>query len=210
MVKEVKKLDDLFHDTLKDIYFAEKKILTALPKMAKAAHSEDLRAAFEKHHSETQGQVERLEEVFDMIGRKPQGKTCDAIIGLVEEGQGSLKACCLIGPSVRPALRPQSSPMIRGNVAVVRHGATALSTQSGAVLLELSPSRMRDSGWDQLPPDVRFAGDALQKMRAPPWIAIYLNQPLTEKPSCEAGHMTASDLCAARQMISCQAGAIHT
>ena len=100
--------------------------------------------------------------------------------------------------------------MIRGNVAVVRHGATAPSTQSGAVLLELSPSRMRDSGWDQLPPDVRFAGEALQKMRAPPWIAIYLNQPLTEKPSCEAGHMTASDLCAARYIFSCQAGAIHT
>src|SRR5215471_18676439 len=54
--------------------------------------------------------------------------------------------------------------MIRGNVAVVRHGATAPFTQSGAVLLELSPSRMRDSGWDQLPPDVRFAGEALQKM----------------------------------------------
>ena len=100
--------------------------------------------------------------------------------------------------------------MIRGNVAVVRHGATAPSTQSGAVLLELSPSRMRDSGWDQLPPDVRFAGEALQKMRAPPWIAIYLNQPLTEKPSCEAGHMTASDFCAARSIFSCQAGAIHT
>jgi hypothetical protein len=100
--------------------------------------------------------------------------------------------------------------MIRGNVAVVRHGATAPSTQSGAVLLELSPSRMRDSGWDQLPPDVRFAGEALQKMRAPPWIAIYLNQPLTEKPSCEAGHMTASDFCAVREVISCQAGAIHT
>jgi ferritin-like metal-binding protein YciE len=82
MAKEPKKLDDLFHDTLKDIYFAEKKILMALPKMAKAAHSQDLRAAFEKHHSETQGQVERLEKVFDMIGKKPQGKTCDAIIGL--------------------------------------------------------------------------------------------------------------------------------
>src|SRR5947207_12871081 len=79
--------------------------------------------------------------------------------------------------------------MIRGNVAVVRHGATAPSTQSGAVLLELSASRMRDSGWDQLPPDVRFAGEALQKMRAPPWIAIYLNQPLTEKPSCEVEYI---------------------
>jgi ferritin-like metal-binding protein YciE len=91
MAKELKKLDDLFHDTLKDIYFAEKKILTALPKMAKAAQSEALRAAFEKHHSETEGQVERLEKVFDMIGKKPQGKTCDAIIGLVEEGQEVMK-----------------------------------------------------------------------------------------------------------------------
>src|SRR4029450_10863181 len=91
MAREPKKLDDLFHDTLKDIYFAEKKILTALPKMAKAAHSEDLRAAFEKHHSETEGQVERLERVFDLIGKKAQGKTCDAIIGIVEEGQEVMK-----------------------------------------------------------------------------------------------------------------------
>ena len=91
MAREPKKLDDLFHDTLKDIYFAEKKILTALPKMAKAAHSEELRAAFEKHYGETEGQVERLERVFDLIGRKAQGKTCDAIIGLVEEGQEVMK-----------------------------------------------------------------------------------------------------------------------
>ncbi len=91
MAKEPKKLDDLFHDTLKDIYFAEKKILTALPKMAKAAQSEDLRAAFEKHHTETEGQVERLEQVFELIGKKAQGKTCDAIIGLVEEGQEIMK-----------------------------------------------------------------------------------------------------------------------
>jgi ferritin-like metal-binding protein YciE len=91
MAREPKKLDDLFHDTLKDIYFAEKKILTALPKMAKAAQSEDLRAAFEKHHSETEGQVERLERVFHLIGKKAQGKTCDAIIGIVEEGQEVMK-----------------------------------------------------------------------------------------------------------------------
>jgi ferritin-like metal-binding protein YciE len=91
MAKEPKKLDDLFHETLKDIYFAEKKILTALPKMAKAAQSEDLRAAFEKHHGETEGQVERLERVFDLIGKKAQGKTCDAIIGIVEEGQEVMK-----------------------------------------------------------------------------------------------------------------------
>ena len=86
MAKKPKKLADLFHDTLKDIYFAEKKILTTLPKMKKAAESEELAAAFEKHHSETEGHVERLEQVFEIIGAKPQAKTCDAIMGIVEEG----------------------------------------------------------------------------------------------------------------------------
>jgi ferritin-like metal-binding protein YciE len=84
--KEPKKLDQLFHDTLKDIYFAEKKILATLPKMAKAAQSDELRAAFEKHHGETEGQIERLEQVFAIIDHKPQGKTCAAIVGITDEG----------------------------------------------------------------------------------------------------------------------------
>jgi ferritin-like metal-binding protein YciE len=87
MAKAPKKLDNLFHDALKDIYFAEKKILSALPKMAKAARNDDLRAAFEKHRAETEQQVNRLDEVFGMIDAKPQGKTCQAIIGMIEEGQ---------------------------------------------------------------------------------------------------------------------------
>jgi ferritin-like metal-binding protein YciE len=87
MAKDPKQLADLFHDTLKDIYFSEKKILTALPKMAKAAQSEELRAAFEKHEGETEGQVDRLEQVFAEIGEKPQGKTCDAIMGILDEGK---------------------------------------------------------------------------------------------------------------------------
>jgi ferritin-like metal-binding protein YciE len=82
-----KTLQDLFHDTLKDIYFAEKKILTALPKMAKAARSAELRAAFEKHAAETEEQVERLEQVFELLGEAARGKTCPAIMGLIEEGQ---------------------------------------------------------------------------------------------------------------------------
>ena len=86
MAKAPKKLDELFHDTLKDIYFAEKKILSTLPKMAKAAHSEELKAAFEKHHGETEGQVERLEQVFAAINKKPEGKTCAAIVGITDEG----------------------------------------------------------------------------------------------------------------------------
>ena len=86
MAKEPKKLDELFHDTLKDIYFAEKKILATLPKMAKAAQSEELKAAFVKHLTETEGQIERLEKVFAVIEKKPQGKTCAAIVGITEEG----------------------------------------------------------------------------------------------------------------------------
>ncbi len=86
-----KDLRELFHDTLKDIYFAEKKILSALPKMAKAAQAEDLKEAFEKHEEETQGQVERLEKVFEEIDEAPRGKTCDAIMGIIEEGQEVMK-----------------------------------------------------------------------------------------------------------------------
>ncbi|MBN9010792.1 MAG: ferritin-like domain-containing protein [Rhizobiales bacterium] len=86
MPKQPKTLDELFHDTLKDIYFAEKKILATLPKMAKAADNQDLQEAFEKHRSETEGHVERLEQVFSIIGKKPQGKTCKAIVGITEEG----------------------------------------------------------------------------------------------------------------------------
>ncbi len=90
MAKE-KTLRDLFHDTLKDIYFAEKKILGALPKMAKAAQAEELKAAFEKHEGETEQHVDRLEQVFEAIDAKPQGKTCDAILGIIEEGQEVMK-----------------------------------------------------------------------------------------------------------------------
>ena len=82
-----KDLNDLFLDTLKDIYYAEKQILKALPKMAKAAHSDQLRAAFEKHHGETEGQVERLERVFELIDKPARGKTCEAIQGLLDEGK---------------------------------------------------------------------------------------------------------------------------
>lgn len=84
--KEPKQLDELFHDTLKDIYFAEKKILATLPKMAKAAQADELKKAFEKHKTQTEGHVARLEKIFGLIDKKPQGKTCAAIVGITEEG----------------------------------------------------------------------------------------------------------------------------
>lgn len=91
MAKEPKQLDELFHDTLKDIYFAEKKILATLPKMAKAAQSPDLQKAFEKHRGETEGHVVRLEKVFAAIDKKPKAKTCDAIVGITAEGAEIMK-----------------------------------------------------------------------------------------------------------------------
>jgi ferritin-like metal-binding protein YciE len=91
MATEPKKLDDLFLDTLKDIYYAEKQILRALPKMAKAANSPELKQAFETHRDQTEGHVERLTEVFDILGKAPRGKTCDAILGIIEEGKGIIE-----------------------------------------------------------------------------------------------------------------------
>ena len=82
-----KTLDDLFYETLKDIHFAEKQIVKALPKMAKAANSDELRHAFETHLEETHGQIERLGQVFEILGKRAATKTCDAILGIVEEGK---------------------------------------------------------------------------------------------------------------------------
>lgn len=80
-----KTLNDLFLDTLKDIYYAEKQILKALPKMARASQSEEGKAAFLKHRDQTQGQIERLEQVFEIIGKPARGKTCEAIQGILAE-----------------------------------------------------------------------------------------------------------------------------
>lgn len=90
MPKE-KTLEDLFVDTLKDIYFAEKRILKALPKMAKGAQSPKLRKGFEKHLAQTEGQIDRLEQVFEIFGQPARGKKCEAIEGIIAEGDTILK-----------------------------------------------------------------------------------------------------------------------
>src|SRR5687767_8676752 len=84
-------LEDLFLQELKDIYDAEKQILKALPKMAKATDSDELRGAIEEHHAVTEKQVERLEEVFQMLDKPARGKKCAAMQGLLEEGSELLK-----------------------------------------------------------------------------------------------------------------------
>jgi ferritin-like metal-binding protein YciE len=85
--KQEKTLEDLFEDGLKDVYFAEKKILQALKKMAKAAESEESVKAFENHYAETETQIGRLEQVFELLEQKPTGKKCPAILGIIEEGE---------------------------------------------------------------------------------------------------------------------------
>jgi len=93
------RLEDLFLETLKDIFFAERQILKGLPKLAKAAADPKLREAFMHHREETEGQVDRLRQVFEVLGKRAQGKTCEAINGLLEEGEELLE------------LAPQPSPV---------------------------------------------------------------------------------------------------
>ena len=80
-------LRDLFHDLLQDVYYAETAITKALPKMEKAATSKKLKAAFADHLTETKGQIKRLDEVFAILGEKPEGKECHAINGIIEESE---------------------------------------------------------------------------------------------------------------------------
>jgi ferritin-like metal-binding protein YciE len=86
-----KSLHDLFVNLLKDMYYAEKQILKALPKIAKKADSDELRQAFQHHLKETEGQVRRLEQIFALCDLKPSGKTCHAIKGILEEGEEDMK-----------------------------------------------------------------------------------------------------------------------
>lgn len=90
MAKE-KTLNDAFYETLKDVYFAEKASVRALKKSAKAAQADALRQAFETHAEESQGQVERLTRVFEIIGKAPRAKTCEAIQGLTAEMEEDLE-----------------------------------------------------------------------------------------------------------------------
>ena len=86
-----KTLNDLFLAQLKDIYFAEKKIYRTLPKMAKATKVAELKQAFTAHREETQGHIERLEQVFDMMGKRAQAKSCEAINGILAEGEETIE-----------------------------------------------------------------------------------------------------------------------
>ena len=124
-----KDLDELFHETLKDIYFAEKKILGTLPKMAKAAQSAELKSAFEKHRTETEEHVARLEQVFEEIKETPRGKTCDAIMGIIEEGQEVMKEFKGAPALDAGLLAPRPSSIMKSlAMELSRHGRPSLAS----------------------------------------------------------------------------------
>jgi ferritin-like metal-binding protein YciE len=102
-------LKELYIDELKDIYNAETQLVKALPKLAKASSSDELREGFEEHLEQTKGHVERLEQIFEMLGESPKGKKCAGMEGLVEEGaeimkedlEGAVLDAALIGAAQR-------------------------------------------------------------------------------------------------------------
>ena len=108
-----KTLDTLFHDTLKDIYYAERNILKALPKMQRGAQAPELKQAFEAHKAETEAHVERLQQVFEIIGKRAQGKTCPAIDGIIEEGEEVLAEYKDSGTRRRPDRRGPGGGALR-------------------------------------------------------------------------------------------------
>ena len=140
MAKKQKTLDDLFHETLKDIYYAEKKILKALPKMSKGANAQELSAAFEKHRQETEEQVARLEQIFDMLGKPARGKTCPAIDGILKEGSEILDEF-KGAPALDAGLLAAAQAVEHYEIA--RYGtllawATALGMNDAAALLKVT------------------------------------------------------------------------
>jgi ferritin-like metal-binding protein YciE len=149
-----KTLENLFHDTLKDIYYAERKILRALPKMARGAQSAELKAAFEKHEEETQMQVDRLQQVFELIGKPARGKTCPAIDGIIEEGEEALQAYA-DSPALDASLVASAQAVEHYEIA--RYGtllrwAQVMGLEDAAKLLEqtLQEESMTDESLTQL------------------------------------------------------------
>jgi len=133
-----KNLTSLFHDQLRDIYYAERKIVKALPRMARGAQSEELRMAFKTHKDETEVHIERLQKVFEILGKRAQGKTCPAIDGILEEGEEILEeykdVSAIDAGLVAAAQAVEHYEMAR--YGTLKTWATALGMQDAADLLD--------------------------------------------------------------------------
>jgi ferritin-like metal-binding protein YciE len=130
---------ELYIDELRDIYNAENQLTKALPKMAKAATSDELRAGFEEHLEQTKGHVERLEQIFQELGEKPTGKKCKGMEGLVEEGDEMIKEAELEGEALDAGLISAAQRVEHYEIAAygcVRTYANLLGESDAAKLLE--------------------------------------------------------------------------
>ena len=139
-------LKELYIDELRDIYNAENQLTKALPKMAKAATSDELRAGFEEHLEQTKGHVERLEQIFQELGEKPTGKKCKGMEGLVEEGDEMIKEAELEGEALDAGLISAAQRVEHYEIAAygcVRTYANLLGESDAAKLLEQTLSRRR-------------------------------------------------------------------
>ena len=150
----MERFGELFEETLKDIYYAEKAILKALPKMAKKASSKKLPEAFTRHESETEHQVDRLDQVFKLIGKRAQGKKCPAIDGIIEEGEEVMREAK--DESVRDAAMLAAAQAVE-HYEISRYGtliawAKKMDMRQAAELLEatLEEERATDSKLTQL------------------------------------------------------------
>lgn len=153
--KAEKRLEDLFYETLRDIYYAERRLLKALPKMARGAESPKLAEAFNTHKDETEGHVERLQQVFEIFGKRAQGKTCPAIDGIVEEGE-EIMADFKSSPALDAGLI--ASAQAAEHYEITRYGtlkrwAEELGMSDAATLLEqtLAEEKKTDELLTQLP-----------------------------------------------------------
>jgi ferritin-like metal-binding protein YciE len=138
MAKEQQGLKELWIDELRDLYDAENRLVKALPKMAKASNSEELRTGFENHLEQTKGHVDRLEEIFESLDEKPTGKLCPAMVGLVKEGSQTMEED-FEGPVMDAALIASAQRVEHYEIAAygcVSTWATLLGENDAAALLE--------------------------------------------------------------------------
>ena len=150
----MKTLKDLFMDELADMYDAEKRIVKALPKLAKAATSEQLKAAIQAHLKETEGHVTKLEQVFKSFNEKARGKTCEATVGLLKEGD-EIAADFKGSPAINAALISAAQKVEHYEIAsygCLHEWAGLLGNAEAAELLEeiLNEEKSADEGLTQL------------------------------------------------------------
>lgn len=136
---KIETLNDVYLDNLKDLYSAENQLISALPKMAKAAESEELRTAFQEHLEQTRGHVERLDKVFQQLGKNPKGKKCKAMEGLIEEGKEVISNMDEASPARDAALIAAAQRVEHYEIAgygCVRTFARVLGDEKSANLLQ--------------------------------------------------------------------------